>query len=126
MAGIPYYDGALSDTIPIEKAFACGCDKAVLLLTKPRDVLRVPDKDRFFADRIRKKYPLAAERLRNRAEQYNKGVALAKEYEAEGRVLIIAPDDTCGMDTLTKDREAMKQFYEKGYKDARAIEEFLR
>lgn len=33
--GIPYYDGALGDTIPLKKAFADGCDKVVLILTKP-------------------------------------------------------------------------------------------
>lgn len=124
--GVSYYDGALSDTVPIEKAFACGCDKVVLILTKPKDILRTPGKDMKFADRIQKKYPKSAERLRQRAAQYNRGVALAKKYEAQGKALIIAPDDTCGVDTLTKNREALKQFYEKGYRDARAIERFIK
>ena len=52
--GVPYYDGALGDTIPIEKAFAWGCDKVVLILTKPRETLRTPEKDIVFAKRIRK------------------------------------------------------------------------
>ena len=43
--GRPYYDGALSDPIPIEKAFSFGCEKLVLILTKPKDVLRTPEKD---------------------------------------------------------------------------------
>ena len=124
--GIPYFDGALGDTIPIEKAFAWGCDKVVLVLTRPRDTVRVSDNDVKFAKRIQKKYPQAAERLRRRAEQYNRGVELAKEYEAQGKVCIIAPDDTCGVDTLTKNRDAMKRFYEKGYQDATVIQDFLR
>ena len=52
-------------------------------------------------------------------------MATAKEYEAKGRVLIVAPDDTCGVDTLTRDREALKRFYEKGYRDAFKIKAFL-
>lgn len=64
MGGIPYYDGALG-------------------------VLRVVGKDGFFAGRIQKKYPKSAGRLRQRAERYNWGVALAKQYEAEGKVLIV-------------------------------------
>lgn len=123
--GIPYYDGALGDTVPIEKAFECGCDKEVLILTKPKDILRTMGKDGLLADNIRKKYPKSAKRLRQRAEQYNRGVALAKKYEAEGRALIIAPDDTCGIGTLTKDRDALKMFYEKGYEDAKEIYRFL-
>ena len=55
--GTPYYDGALGDPIPLEKAFACGCDRVVLLLTKPEDVLRTPDQDEKLAARIRKNIP---------------------------------------------------------------------
>lgn len=126
MNGIPYYDGALGDTVPIQKAFDWGCDRVVLILTKPRDVLRKPGNDIRIANRIKKKYPLAAERLCGRADRYNQGVALAEAYEAEGKTLILAPDDTCGVDTLTKDREALKRFYEKGYHDAVKIEAFMR
>lgn len=125
VAGVPYYDGALSDTIPIEKAFRCGCDKVVLILSKPKDILRTPGHDTRFADRIQRKYPLSADRLRRRAEQYNQGVEQAKKYEAQGRALIVAPDNTCGVGTLTKDRDALKQLYEKGYQDAQAIPAFL-
>lgn len=125
VGGVPYYDGALSDAVPIEKAFECGCDKVVLILTKPKDIPRTIGKDGMFADRIQKKYPRSAERLRNRAEQYNRGVALAKEYEAQGKALIVAPNDICGVDTLTKNRDALQKLYEKGYRDAEAIRAFL-
>lgn len=124
--GVLYYDGALGDPVPVEKAFQCGCDKVVVILSKPKDVIRSPKKDNILADRIQKKYPFAAEQLKKRAEHYNQGVQLSKEYEAQGRVLIVAPDDTCGVDTLTKNREALQQFYEKGYRDAQAILEFLK
>lgn len=123
--GIPYYDGALGDTIPIQKAFACGCEKVVLVLTKPRDTLRTSESDEKLARRIRHQYPIAAQKLCRRAEQYNRGVALAKEYEAQGKVLIAAPDDTCGVSTLTRDRDALKRLYKKGYRDAKAILPFL-
>ena len=123
--GIPYYDGALGDTIPIEKAFEEGCDKVVLVLTRPMDKPRTPGRDTMFAKLIRRKYPEAAERLIGRADRYNRGVELAREYAAQGRVLIIAPDDTCGMDTLSKNKEAMAKFYDKGYRDGAAISAFL-
>lgn len=123
--GIPYYDGALGDPVPVRKAFQCGCDKVVVILSKPENVLRSPGKDNILAGRIQKRYPLAAEQLRKRAEHYNQGVQIAKEYAAEGRVLIVAPDDTCGVDTLTKDREALKRFYEKGCRDAHIISDFI-
>ena len=123
--GVPYYDGALSDPVPIEKAFSSGCDKVVLVLTRPRNFRRTPDKDRLLAAMIRKKYPLAAARLEQRAANYNAGIDLAESYEKQGKLLIIAPDDTCGMNTLTRNPEAMKRFYEKGLQDGRNIASFL-
>lgn len=68
IGGVPYYDGALADPIPVEKAFSMGCDRAVLILTKPRGVKRTPDRDIKLARFIRRKYPVAAERLAARAE----------------------------------------------------------
>ena len=123
--GVPYYDGALGDPVPIEKAFEAGCERVVVILSKPRDTLRTPGKDPFFARLIQRSYPLAAESLRRRAERYNEGVRRAAEYERQGRALLIAPDDACGISTLTKDRDALRALYQKGQKDARAILDFL-
>lgn len=123
--GTLYYDGALADPVPIERAFQEGCDKVVLLLTRPRDVLRAPGKDPLIARMIQRRYPRAAENLRQRAARYNAGVEAAKKYEAQGRALIVAPADTQGVDTLTKDRDALKRLYEMGRRDAQAIVDWL-
>lgn len=125
VSGIPYYDGALSDPVPIKKAFQMGCDKVVLLLTLPEDTIRTPDKDSKLASLIRKKYPLAAEKLVQRTQQYNDGVALAKQYARQGKLLIVAPNDTCGVSTLSRDKEALCRLYEKGYQDGSKIVPFL-
>lgn len=124
--GIPYYDGALGDTIPLKKAFADGCDKVVLILTKPEGTVRADSTDRKLARVIRRRYPKAAEQLALRAQHYNEGIALAEQLAAEGKVLIIAPDDTCGVKTLTRDQEALKKLYSKGIRDAQAIEAFIK
>ena len=47
--GVPHYDGALGDPVPVQKAFDLGCDRVVLLLTKPKYQLRKPDKDQITA-----------------------------------------------------------------------------
>lgn len=124
--GKPYYDGALGNPVPVEKAFELGCDLVVLILTKPADKPREQGFDAKLAKRIRKKYPKAAEQLTLRAQHYNEGVAAAREYAKQGKLAIISPDDTCGVDTLHKDRESLKKLYEKGYADGRKIKEFLR
>lgn len=125
LQGTPYYDGALGDPVPVRKAFELGCDRVVLILTKPESEIRHSGKDEKIAALIRKKYPAAAESLCRRAALYNEGVALAQKYARQGRVLIIAPDDTCGVDTLKRDKEALKRLYKKGSHDAHKIVRFL-
>ena len=120
-----YYDGALGDTIPIEAAFEMGCTKVVLILTRPADFIREPGSDVTMARLIEHKYPVAAERPRTRADRYNYGVELAKELEKEGLVLIVAPKETFGVDTLTRDHDALESLYLEGYFDGGKIKDFL-
>ena len=120
-----YFDGALGDPVPVKKAFELGCDKVVLILTKPADKPREVGKDAILADRIQKKYPQAAEQFRLRAEHYNNGVALAKTYAEQGKLLILSPKDTFGVDTLHKDKASLNRLYESGLRDGEKIKEFL-
>ena len=122
----PYFDGALSDPIPVEKAFSLGCDRVVVIVTRPIDPPRDSARDRKMAKLIRRKYPMASEKLASRAELYNRSLARAQEYEKTGKVLLIAPDDTCGVTTLSRDKAALQRLYEKGYGDGEKIKEFLK
>ena len=69
--------------------------------------------------------PLAAEKLRMRYKTYNDELELAKHYEAEGKVLILAPEDLYGLNTLKKNFEGLEMMYRKGYAAAEAIPAFL-
>lgn len=125
IGAMPFYDGALGDPVPVKKAFEKGCDKVVLILTLPENTIRKPDKDEKLARRIRKEFPKAADALKNRANKYNEGVALAKQYADKGKLLIVAPDNTCGVNTLCRDSQAIKSLYRKGYGDGPRIVPFL-
>ena len=85
-----YYDGGISDPIPYEKAFSMGADKVIVILTKPRDFVR----------------------------DYNSQIRGMERYEKEGKLLVIAPDDTCGVTTLKHRDDDIMKLYGKGYKDA--------
>ena len=124
--GIPYYDGAIADPVPVKKALEMKYDKIVLLLTRPCDKPREIGSDFKFADVIEKKYPNAAKNFRLRATRYNEGVELAKSLEKEGKALVVAPKDIFGITTLNKNREDLLKLYNEGYKDAVKIAEFLK
>lgn len=124
--GKQYFDGGVSDPVPIERAFELGCDKLVLILTKPKDVRRTTERDDKGVKLIKWRYPEVAKVLHNRADVYNRAVDRAIELEKEGRILIVAPDDTCGIDTTKKTKEGLQALYEKGLADGAAIRDFVK
>lgn len=123
--GREYFDGALSDPIPVHLAIERGCDKIVMLITSPREVKRTNSVDAFFARGIQKKYPAAADKLTGRADVINAELERVREYEEDGRLLIISPNDSCGVKVLEKRRPRLDRLYEKGRQDADAVSGFL-
>ena len=123
--GEPYFDGGMSDPIPLQECLDAGCDKVVLILTRPRDFRRAVSKDKYIAALLSLKYPRAAEAMRRRAKVYNLELDLAENLEKQGRVLIVAPDDIGEMKTLTRDREVIKDLYAKGYRDGAVIKGYI-
>ncbi|MBQ8306429.1 MAG: patatin family protein [Blautia sp.] len=125
IGGVPYFDGGLTDPIPVRKALKDGCEKVVVVLTRPVDFYRNPKKDVRMARLLLKSYPNSARALARRSAYYNRSLELCKEYQRDGKVLIVAPADIGGMSTLTRNQEAIEMMYREGLKDARAIESFL-
>lgn len=116
---IPYFDGGLSDPIPIIKALSDKCDKVVIILTKP--INYVETNNTLLIKLLSKKFPYAAESMANSSILYNESIQLAKEYQKHKKVIIIAPDDCDGLHTLTKSPKKLKTLYDKGYKDAEIL-----
>lgn len=121
----PYYDGGISDPIPYKRAFEKGCDRLVVILTRPKDMFRDPKKDEKIAKLLSRKYPRAAVAVRRRAELYNHQLKNILLLEKEGKALILAPDDIGAMKTLTKDHKVLREMYKKGYKAASKLNSFL-
>ena len=124
--GIPYYDGGISDPVPVRKAFQDGCDRVVLILTKPLDFSPAPVKNSFFSHFIEKQYPLSAQLVRSRNHLYQSQLRELRQDVQDGRLLIIAPKTIYGMKTLTKDKKILHQLYLDGMADAACISRFLR
>ena len=60
LGGTRYFDGGLADPMPVEKAFAEGCDKVILLLTHPVEHYMKAEPMPRIAKLFAKKYPAAA------------------------------------------------------------------
>ena len=124
--GTEYFDGAITDPIPIERALQDGCTKIVIVLTRPVDYRKV-DKKRSFFRKLEKKYPKLVDKLCHRCELYNTDLdKIKKDYLPNGNILLIGPDDVCGVGTLKFNKKSLERLYEKGYNDGNKIKEFLR
>lgn len=123
--GIGYYDGGLADPVPVDKALAEGCDRLVVILTRPLETQRSSRQDEMLAKLLRRRYPASAEGLMRRAERYNRSVDKAKELARQGRAIIVAPKSIEGMKTLTRDKAALDQLYRYGREDGTAVKKFL-
>ena len=120
-----YYDGGVSDAIPIEYALDAGADRIVLILTRPIDADVSFDKERLCSVLLKSKYPNVSEALLKRGERFNNSIELAKKLEKDGRLIIIAPSDIGHLKTLTKDIGDLTALYERGKQDAELIKDFL-
>ena len=122
---IPCYDGGLADPVPYKRVFRAGCDKVVVILTKPRDTVRNSGKDRALSASIAWEYPRAAEAWINRSRVYNESVEELFKLEKQGKALIVAPEDIGGLKTLSQDHGALEDLYAQGLRAAEAIPEFM-
>lgn len=121
-----YYDGGIADPVPLDRAFNAGCGKVVLILTRPVDYRKQPGADAKAAKLLKRKYPALSALLESRAHRYNEGVEKALKLSQEGKCLIIAPSDCCGVGTLKKTPEGIDALYRQGYENARKISSFLK
>lgn len=122
---IPCFDGGLSDPLPYKRVFRAGCDKVIVILTKPRDTVRTPGKDRLLSASIAHEYPNAARAWADRSIAYNRSKDEILELEKEGKALILAPSDIGRLKTLTQDHEALEDLYRQGYEEAKKVEDFI-
>lgn len=120
-----YYDGGVSDAIPIEYALDAGADRIVLILTRPIDADVSFDKERLCSVLLKSKYPNVSEALLKRGERFHNSIELAKKLEKDGRLIIIAPSDIGHLKTLTKDIGDLTALYERGKQDAELIKDFF-
>ena len=113
--GQPYLDGGCADAIPWKRAFEVGCDRVVVVLTRERDYRKEADPSFRITKNAFRKYPNFVETMRTRAERYNACRDVLFELEAQGKVLVIAPEDTLGCSRTEKDMEVVRALWQIGY-----------
>ena len=117
--GHHYLDGSIADSIPIEHALDCGCDKLVIVRTKP-DTNTAPTDYRKFRTVINsmyRQYPNFVEACMTRVERYQKTVKLMEELQEEGRAFIFRPT-LPAISKFEHDSDKIMMSYNDGYTQA--------
>lgn len=121
-----YLDGGIADPIPYKKAFAEGCDKVIVILTRERNYIKGDEKALKIINRVCRKYPKIVERLNNRSEDYNRISRELLEEEKRGNLFIIAPKDTYGVGRTEGDWKKLQPLYQEGIDMAKEQMEALK
>ena len=124
--GTPYLDGGCADPIPWRRALDMGCDRLVVVLTRERSYCKEADKSLPAIRQAFKKYPAFVETMERRIADYNASRAALFALEAEGKVTVIAPEDTLGCSRTERDAEVLRGLWQQGYFIGRQASESVR
>ena len=126
--GVPYFDGGIADSIPAKRALWDGCDRLVIIQSKPRDFIRKPLKRSLYAG-ICRNYPNIVRCLDRRHIMYNRQLEYIRRLEAEGKAFVFAPSAHLPMSTYAMSTDDIVTLYTLGLSDyedrAEELREFL-
>lgn len=118
-------DGGITNMIPIHHSIKAGCDKHIVVSTKPLNYVRKPQnwivKAGLFA--AYPKYPKMRKDLSFRAQRYHQEVDLVKSLEAEGKALRLNPSRDTGISRFGGDIDKLEELYQLGYQDCESRRE---
>ena len=89
-----------------------GCDKLVVILTKPHDFVKEPERDRFIYKRLCRKYPKIIEALDHRHIMYKACQDKMFALEKSGKAFVFAPEHVLGGGTYSMDAKEEEAIYE--------------
>ncbi|MBR1968819.1 MAG: patatin family protein [Clostridia bacterium] len=116
--GKTYFDGGISNPIPFEKALQDGCDKIIVILTRPRIFEKRADPTVNLCRFLYRKHQGFSKALKERAEKYNILRERLFELEKEGKAIVIAPDNTDSWKRTERNSKIIKEMYDEGYEKA--------
>lgn len=114
--GIPYLDGGLADSVPIERAKTYGNSKIIVILTRNRGY-RKEGVSKGMAKLYRKAYRSYPDLVRTillRSLYYNHTMEQIEQLEREGSIFVLRPQMK-PVSRLERNTETLMEFYHHGH-----------
>lgn len=113
-----YFDGCLSASIPVERAFRKGCDRVVVILSKPRSFGKTAGRlPAYFTAMPCANIQRPLRALDNRHLMYRQNIADVKKHEVAGEALVFAPSKELKMSTYARNVKLEEELYDLGISD---------
>ena len=123
--GTPYFDGGLTDAIPVRHALEEGCTKLVVILSKNRGYVRKPQGMRALYRWSCRRYPNVIDAIANRHIRYNENLQDVFALEQAGTAFVFAPSEPLRVGTYSIQEDAERELYNLGLRDFAAQRERL-
>ncbi len=118
--GGEYLDGGMTDSIPVKKAAADGCQKIVAVLTREAGYVKEPSMAYRMTRIMHPLHPRLSESVKNRHIMYNETLDYIDEKESSGEIFVLRPPKgSLHVDRLERDRAKLDELYRIGYETAK-------
>lgn len=116
-----YLDGAIADSIPIDKCIELGYDKIIVVLTRPLDYRKQPFSKSIIklANLKYKKYPNFIDAMKNRYKVYNETIEKIIDLENKKEIFVIRPSKPINLKVIERNENKLQDVYDLGVKDAK-------
>lgn len=114
-----YLDGGVACPIPVQKALDEGCDRLVIVLTRPRGYQKKPSRLTPLHSTMFKQYPKFKQAMLRRHEAYNACTEQVYQLEKAGLAVVVAPENLAA-DRTCKNIAKLEEGYAVGLADGAA------
>ncbi len=107
-------DGGISDSIPLKFMEKIGYDKNIVILTQPRDFVKLPSRTAKTMNPVLKKYPRLISAMKKRHHMYNAELNYVRNSEQEGKAFVIAPPEKLPIGHIEHNPDVLREVYRIG------------
>jgi len=107
-------DGGVADSLPVREAFRRGATEITVIRTRPASYVKKKSCFSFLYPLIFKDYPLLAQAMRKRPENYMASVRFIRRPPPGVKIFEVAPPPNIGVGRMTTDRTILQVAYELG------------
>ena len=112
-----YLDGGIACSVPYAFMEEKGYDRNLIILTQPKGYRKKKTSLLPAMKVMLKRYPKIYEAMENRHIMYAKQMEEIEEREAQGKVLVLRPEESLGIGRTEKDPKELERVYQEGRKE---------